>query len=535
MKFYRMSRLKKYIWEKHLTYDIKNINTNNYNYRYLISVQVYTFMRLSLQVKLDQTLSLSPQLQQAIRLLQLSSAQLQNEIQQALESNIMLETTDDNSDSDSLSNDVTSANEPSDSEDTELITQPEDFTNTEDMDSDYESTSDVDYYKNSYSGDKDFQSFLENKNISEKTLREHLLWQLNLTNISDADKIIALALIDALDDNGYLECDLDDIYSSLKDKNDRGSETTEIDRDDIEVVLHMIQAFEPAGVAARNLQECLLLQLRQYDQRQMVRNMAIELVTTHIDLLAKKNYSQIMKQLKIDQQQLQEVMSLIQSMHPHPGRKIHETPTEYITPDIYVKKIENRWQVEMSPGLVPNLRINTHYANMIHRADNSQDRDSLKTHLQEAKWFIKSLQNRNHTLLRVTKCIVDRQWAFFEHGEEAMKPMILKDIAKILGMHESTISRATTHKYMHTPRGIFELKYFFSSQLATNRGGTISSIAIQALIKKIIAHEPPDKPLSDDKISLLLKQQGISTARRTVAKYRESMAIAPSHERKRLV
>lgn len=494
-------------------------------------------MRLSLQVKLEQTLSLSPQLQQAIRLLQLPSAQLQNEIQQALESNIMLEMADDDSDNDlSLSNDVESTNEPDDPEYTELMNQSENFTDNEDMDSDYKSTYDTDYYKNSYAGDKDFQSFLENKDSSEKTLREHLLWQLNLENISDTDKIIAITIIDALDDNGYLECGLNDIYSTLKNKKDPGSDTAAIKRADIEAVLGMIQAFEPAGVAARDLQECLLLQLRQYDdQQQTVRDLAIELVANHIELLAKKNYSRIMKQLKIEQQQLQEVMSLVQSMHPHPGRKIHETPTEYITPDIYVRKVENHWQVEVSPGLVPNLRINTHYANMIRHAENSHDKDSLKTHLQEARWFIKSLQNRNDTLLRVAECIVKHQWAFLEYGEEAMKPMILKDIAKTLGMHESTISRATNRKYMHTPRGIFELKYFFSSQLATNWGDSASSTAIQALIKKLIAHEPPDKPLSDGKISSLLKQQGVKIARRTVAKYREAMAILPSHERKRLV
>jgi RNA polymerase sigma-54 factor len=381
------------------------------------------------------------------------------------------------------------------------------------------------------------QSGFENQNTHDETLGEHLLWQLNLTPISDTDRVIVTTIIDALDDDGYLNSDLTDIHSSLNreiDGDSTGDEESEIELDEIEAMLHMVQAMEPTGVAARDLRECMLLQLRQCDKDTPMLTLAVELVSKHLNLLASRDFNQLMRRLKLDQEGLQEVIVLIQSMNPRPGGQINETRTEYIAPDVYVRKVKGRWRVELNSELMPHLRVNTSYASMIRRADNSEDNVSLKSHLQEARWFIKSLQSRSETLLRVATCIVERQRAFLEYGEEAMKPMVLHDVADALGMHESTISRVTTRKYLHTPRGIFELKYFFSSHLSTSHGGEASSTAIRAFIKKLIIAETPQKPLSDSKISSLLSEQGINVARRTVAKYRETMAIPPSNERKRL-
>ncbi len=501
-------------------------------------------MKASLQLKIGQSLTMTPQLQQAIRLLQLSSMELQIEIQEALESNMMLETAEEAS---AENSEVEKLDENS-PEESDLDTTQEMSTSTElenipdelAVDSVWEDTYESGVNESSISTPQIYegsQFSYENQNSHIETLGEHLLWQLNLTPISDTDRAIATTIIDALDDDGYLSSDLADIHSSLSkeiDGENTESEESEIELDEIEAVLHMIQAMEPTGVAARNIRECLLLQLRQCDKDTPLLELATELVSKHLDLLAGRDFNQLMRQLKLDQEKLQDVIVLIQSMNPRPGGQIHETRTEYITPDVYVKKVKGRWRVELNSELMPHLRVNTSYANMIRRADNSEDNVSLKSHLQEARWFIKSLQSRSETLLRVATCIVERQRAFLEYGEEAMKPMVLRDVAKVLGMHESTISRVTTRKYMHTPRGIFELKYFFSSHLSTSHGGEASSTAIRALIKKLIAAEIPKKPLSDSKISALLSEQGINVARRTVAKYREAMAISPSNERKRL-
>ena len=506
-------------------------------------------MKASLQLRIGQSLTMTPQLQQAIRLLQLSSMELQVEIQEALESNMMLETTEEaaaeNSESEKPEENSPEESNPEENlldttQEMSTSAEPENIPDELAVDSVWEDTyesgstesitSTSQVYENS-------QFSFENQNSHNETLGEHLLWQLNLTPISDTDRAIATTIIDAVDDDGYLKSDLTDIHSSLSKEIDgeiTEGEESEIGLDEIEAVLHMIQSMEPTGVAARDIQECLLLQLRQCDKDTPMLALAIELVSKHLDLLAGRDFNQLMRQLKLDQEKLQDVIVLIQSMNPRPGGQIHETRTEYITPDVYVKKVKGRWRVELNSELMPHLRVNTSYASMIRRADNSDDNVSLKSHLQEARWFIKSLQSRSETLLRVSTCIVERQRAFLEYGEEAMKPMVLHDVAEALGMHESTISRVTTRKYMHTPRGIFELKYFFSSHLSTSHGGEASSTAIRALMKKLIAAETPKKPLSDSKISALLSEQGINVARRTVAKYREAMAIPPSNERKRL-
>ncbi len=506
-------------------------------------------MKASLQLKIGQSLTMTPQLQQAIRLLQLSSMELQVEIQEALESNMMLETAEEasaeNDDAEKTEGNNPEENNPEENilDTTQEMVSAAELENIPDelaVDSVWEDTYESSINESSTNTSQSYessQSAFENQNTHDETLGEHLLWQLNLTPISDTDRVIANTIIDALDDDGYLNSDLTELHSSLNKEADgeiTENEESEIELDEIEAVLHMIQAMEPTGVAARDLQECLLLQLRQHDKNAPMLTLAIELVSKYLDLLASRDFNQLMRRLKLDQEELQEVIVFIQSMNPRPGGQIHETRTEYIAPDVYVRKVKGRWRVELNSELMPHLRVNTSYASMIRRADNSEDHVSLKSHLQEARWFIKSLQSRSETLLRVATCIVERQRAFLEYGEEAMKPMVLHDVADALGMHESTISRVTTRKYMHTPRGIFELKYFFSSHLSTEHGGDASSTAIRALIKKLIAAEIPLKPLSDSKISALLSDQGINVARRTVAKYREAMAIPPSNERKRL-
>ncbi len=486
-------------------------------------------MKTSLQLKLGQSLTMTPQLQQAIRLLQLSSLELQTEVQDALESNMMLEVAEDhNATGEHKIQEATASDEiktdPSEKDSTSVTENiPEDLPVDSNWDDIYDGG--VNYAR----GNQDASSYnlLENQDSQEKSLREHLLWQLNLTPTTETDKAIAITVIDALDDDGYLSCDAEDILNSMGDND-------EIELEEVDAVIRLVQAMEPTGIAARDLKECLLLQLAQCPPDIEWKDEAKELVSNHLDALAAHDFNQLLRKMKLDNDQLQNVVALIQSMNPRPGGQVQKTRTEYVVPDVFVKKIKGVWKVELNTDSLPQLRINSGYAKMIRRADNSTDNTSLKTHLQEARWFIKSLQSRSETLLRVATSIVERQRAFLEHGEEAMKPLVLHDIAEILGMHESTISRVTTRKYMHTPRGIFELKYFFSSHVSTNYGGTASSTAIRAIIKKVIAAETPNKPLSDSKIAALLSDQGINVARRTVAKYRESMTIPPSNERKRL-
>ena len=491
-------------------------------------------MKTSLQLKIGQSLTMTPQLQQAIRLLQLSSLELQAEIQEALESNMMLEeavedyTTENkikqNSDEDSKA-EQKPKEEKEASSDNENI--PDDLPVDSAWDDIYDGSSN---YNKSSSAESSSYNLIENQGSDDKTLREHLLWQLNLTPTTETDKAIAVAIIDALDDDGYLSCSSEDILESLDLDDD-----TEVELDEVDAVIRLIQAMDPTGVAARDLRECLLLQLAQLDEQTVWLPEAIDLVKNHLDALGSRDFNLLLRKMKLQREELQQVVELIQSLNPRPGGQVQESRTEYVVPDVYVKKVKGVWKVELNNESLPQLRINSSYANMIRRADNSADNNSLKSHLQEARWFIKSLQSRSETLLRVATAIVERQRAFLEYGEEAMKPLVLHDIAETLGMHESTISRVTTRKYMHTPRGIFELKYFFSSHVSTNYGGAASSTAIRALIKKLISAEEANKPLSDSKIASLLSEQGIKVARRTVAKYREAMSIPPSNERKRLI
>lgn len=472
---------------------------------------------------------MTPQLQQAIRLLQLSSIELQAEVRDALESNMMLELDEHDTDQTDTDNEAKNDSAPDESAAKTLTDISQDQIPEElPVDSGWEDVFDSGIHYSRNAVDTNSYDGFENLDRGEKTLRDHLEWQLNLMPVSDTDQVIAMTIIDAIDSDGYLGNNLDEILAAVDD------ELEETGIAEVEAVLHMIQAMDPAGVGARDIKECLSLQLKHCDANTAYIAEANTLVNQHLDLLATHDYNRLMRKMKLGRDELTEVINLIQSMDPRPGNQINKTHTEYITPDVYVKKEKGVWKVELNSDSMPNLRINSTYANMIRRADNSADNNSLKTHLQEARWFIKSLRSRSETLLRVATCIVERQRAFLEYGEEAMKPLVLHDIAEALGMHESTISRVTTRKYMHTPRGLFELKYFFSSHVSTHHGGVCSSTAIRALIKKLIAAETPGKPLSDNKIAAILQQQGINVARRTVAKYREVMAIPPSNERKRL-
>ena len=467
---------------------------------------------------------MTPQLQQAIRLLQLSSLELNLEIQGALDSNMMLELDEDNA--------IELQTDTPEPDETELngLEYPEAFAYDsipEDMpvDTAWEDIYDATAYY-SRSGDQTDYYGQEYRDDGDRNLQHHLLSQLELTTLAVTDKAIAIALIDAINDDGYLTASLEEICATL-------SADLDTEPEEIEAVLHLLQTFEPPGVGARDLAECLNLQLAQLEPDTRWLDEARKLISRHIQLLAEHDYKALMKQMNLNRDELEQVVVLIQSLHPRPGSQVHEAHTEYVVPDVQVKKSGGAWKVELNTDALPRLRINSDYARMIRRADNSADNVSLKNHLQEARWFIKSLQSRSETLLRVTTCIVERQRAFLEYGEEAMKPLVLHDIADTLGLHDSTVSRVTTRKYMHTPRGVFELKYFFSSHVGTEQGGTCSSTAIRALIKKHIQAEKPEKPLSDSKIAELLSGQGIQVARRTVAKYRESLSIPSSSERKR--
>lgn len=486
---------------------------------------------------------MTPQLQQAIKLLQLSTLDLQQEIHQALESNPMLELMEDDESfegsydantqqeakiepkaepaEDTGDSDITPSSEPDWQNDI-----PNDFS----VDSNWD-----DIYPNNYSSgassDSDSLDF-ESRNSAEETLQDHLLWQLNLTPMSEQDLSIAYAIIDAIDANGMLTVDLESIHSGF-------DADADIDIEEVTAVLHRIQQFDPVGVGYRSLSECLLIQLRQLDNpllEKQIKNAKL-IISDFLELLAHRDYAQLMRRTKLNEIELQASIAIIEGLDPRPGANICPPMTSYIVPDVIVSKDTEtgKWRVELNPDTAPKIRINNSYASLVKRADSSSENNYLRDNLQEARWFIKSLQSRNETLMKVATRIVEHQKGFLEYGDEAMKPLVLHDIAEAVEMHESTISRVTTQKYMHTPRGIFELKYFFSSHVSTKGGGECSSIAIRAIIKKLVSAENVRKPLSDSKITQLLEEKGINVARRTIAKYRESLSIPPSNERKRLV
>ncbi len=509
-------------------------------------------MKQSFQLKLGQSLAMTPQLQQAIKLLQLSTLELQQEIQQALESNPMLEMMEEGeSPEDDLprvseedlirlhqtSNEVTDFSAPEQRSDSSDDWQEDHIPDELPVDSQWDDVYQAGSSSSGQNGDEDYS--FDNRNASIETLQDHLQWQLNLTPMTDRDRIIAMSIIDAISPAGFLESSIEEIFQGLSAQWEAMEEATNLDADSLELdevmaVLHRVQQFDPPGVAAHDLRECLLIQLNQLHPDTPWLLDAKLVVSDYLGLLAARDYKLLMRKSDIRENTLKKVIELIQSLNPQPGSNIEAEKTEYVVPDVYVSKKRSRWVVELNPDIAPRLRINADYAAMVRRADSSADNTFLRDHLQEARWFLKSLESRNETLMKVASAIVEHQRGFLDYGEEAMKPLVLANIAESVGMHESTISRVTNQKYMHTPQGVFELKYFFSSHVGTAGGGECSSTAVRTLIKKMISEESARKPLSDSALASLLDQQGINVARRTVAKYRESLNIPPSNERKRL-
>ncbi len=480
-------------------------------------------LKPTLQLRLGQQLTMTPQLQQAIRLLQLSSLELKAEIQEAFESNPMLETDDEDQETEGQS--IENPQAENDTNDIHEITKNGTLPDDLPVDSQWDDVYEPSYTPTSFQSE-DYSDYIDNQSSeAHDSLQQHLLWQLELSSLSNLDRVIATTLVDSLDESGYLQETLENLHDNL-------SKNYEIDLDEIEAVLKFIQRLDPIGSGARSLQECLEIQLQQMPSDTPFLSATRLIVEKHLDLVGTKDYKQIMKLAKLTLEEIEQAVTLIQSLHPRPGDTISTQKPEYIAPDVYVDKHDGIWRVKLNADSAPKLRINDVYSGFIKNSKNYSDTDYMRNQLQEARWFIKSLQSRNETLLRVATSIVKHQRSFFEYGEEAMRPLVLRDIAEELEMHESTISRVTTNKYLECPRGIFEFKYFFSSHVSTNNGGICSATAIRAMIKKLIKEENQVKPLSDNKIAALLEQKGISVARRTIAKYRESMAIPPSNERR---
>jgi RNA polymerase sigma-54 factor len=496
-------------------------------------------MKQSLQLRIGQSLTMTPQLQQAIKLLQLSSLELQTEIQTILDANPLLEQ-DDNLGEITVIDPDANREDGVNGEDVTEFRTPESKISENRAEQVLPDELEIDarweqIYDNlpsspgqSASSGLDNRDMFENQAGVEDTLKTHLTWQLDCSHLSETDHDIGLAIIDSIDDNGYLTESIEEIHEGLLQQHD----TLEVD--EVEAVLHLVQRFDPVGVAASSPSDCMAIQLGQYDPETPHLAKARVLVEKYLEQLASNDVALLKRRLQASDTELAEIIKLIQSTNPHPGHSISQNHAEYVVPDVFVSKHSGRWRISVNPDHAPRLRVNDQYASLIKRSDSSEQNTYLKDHLQEARWFIKSLQSRNETMLRVATAIVERQHAFLDYGEEAMQPMVLRDIAELLEMHESTISRVTTHKYMHTPRGIFEFKYFFSSHVGTADGGECSATAIRAIIKKFVGAEKSEKPLSDNKIAILLGDQGINVARRTVAKYREALNIPPSNERKRL-
>lgn len=508
-------------------------------------------MKQSLQLKMGQQLTMTPQLQQAIRLLQLSSLDLQQEIQEALDNNPLLEVEQsddysnngdaagnehDNSSREQLESQQSNSTDDSQLEASEAMSKnelPDDLP----VDSTWDDTYSAGSGNGTSSGSKSFgddEEFSYQGETSE-SLQDYLHWQMRLSHFSDEDEMIATAIIEAIDDAGYLTVPLEDILASVTSADDLPDDENTIGIEEVCMVLKRVQLFDPIGVGARDVAECLLLQLKQFSADTPWLEHACLTLRDFMPLLASRDYRTLARKLKIQEHQLREVLRLIHQLNPRPGDTVVKQEAEYVIPDVTVVKKNSRWVVELNPESVPKLKVNEEYAALSRAAKRPEDGQYIRHHTQEARWFIKSLESRNETLLKVTNCIVQRQQAFFEYGEEAMKPMVLNDVAEAVEMHESTISRVTTQKYMHTPRGVFELKYFFSSHVSTETGGECSSTAIRAFIKKLVVAENPEKPLSDSKIAELMAAQGIQVARRTIAKYRESLNIPPSNQRKSLL
>ncbi|MBU0790106.1 MAG: RNA polymerase factor sigma-54 [Polycyclovorans sp.] len=486
-------------------------------------------MKAGLSLRMGQSLSMTPALQQAIRLLQLSSLDLELEIQQALDGNVMLERDEADTDVDtpaeaaesSPDGDSTAVREGPEAE---VFGDADVLGESLPVDADWSDCCDLDPAPSSGTPNDELQQFLDANRCAARTLYDHLLEQLQLCELSGVMAEIGLHLIDSVDADGYLR-DFDAVAEDLRSR--YGVSDAQIG-----AALETVQGFDPSGVAARDLRECLQLQLWNLPSRTPGATTALRLVEDFLTRLPQTPDATLANQLKVDVAEIDHARTLIRSLQPHPGRPFMDHEADYVAPDVFVRREKDRWQVNLNPAHRPKVRINATYPQLIKRADTSPDQKLMKGHLQEARQFIHALEARNETLLRVAQAIVESQRAFLEYGPEAMRPMVLRDISAQLGIHESTVSRATANKYMATPRGLFELKFFFSSHVSTTEGGTASATAIQAIIKRLVAAEPADQPLSDSALSDQILAEGIKVARRTVAKYREGLGIAPSHERR---
>jgi RNA polymerase sigma-54 factor len=480
-------------------------------------------MKQTLQLKLSQHLTLTPQLQQSIRLLQLSTMELNQELEKFLTDNPLLEREDTEAE-------APAALVPLNGEQATTVQAPAEESSAENPTQGDTPSTDFDWVSEGGSGagardDSDDNDFFQVA-AESPSLREHLLSQLSLTKLEPRDRNLVAFLIEALDDDGYLTQPLEELARLVP-------EEVQIEPEDLHIALKHLQNLDPTGVGARSCAESLELQLLALPESTPSRVPALTIVRGHLELLAARDFARLKKALQCEDDELRQAQRLIQSLNPRPGAEFTPTETRYIVPDVVVKKIKNVWVASLNPDAMPKLRINRMYAEIL-QSNRSQSGSQLSHQLQEARWLIKNVQQRFETILRVSQAIVDRQRHFFEHGEVGMRPLVLREIASTLGLHESTVSRVTTQKFMFTPRGIFELKYFFGSHVATETGGACSATAIRALIKQLVAAEDGRKPLSDSKISEILSQQGIVVARRTIAKYRESLQIPSVSMRKSL-
>ncbi|HEY3784510.1 MAG TPA: RNA polymerase factor sigma-54 [Steroidobacteraceae bacterium] len=471
-------------------------------------------LKPSLQLKLGQQLTMTPQLQQAIRLLQLPALELQAHIRELLETNVMLEPTEEAEGTGTFE----AIEAPGSS--AEALEPPREST-VEVVDEGW-GEHNVGPSDTPWAGDDDERQ-QEFADAAGQSLQEHLLWQFELAQLEPRELAIARAIIDSISDDGYLTEPLEEIANTLRPE-------VECDAAEVETVLSAVQALDPPGVGARSVGECIELQLRQLDPATPGFNTAIQIARHHLELVAERELSLLRRELRAGEEEIASALALVRSCHPRPGATVSSGSAEYVIPDVFVRRTEHGWAVEINAATLPRVRLNSSYASLVGR---NASHATMRAQLQEARWLLKSLEIRHETLIKVARSIVERQQAFLEHGDEHMRPMILKDIAEAVGMHESTISRVTSGKYMHTPRGVFELRYFFSSQVEGADGSGTSSTAIRAKIRKLVKEEDTESPLSDGRIAELLSGEGIPVARRTIAKYREAMGIAPSNERRR--
>ena len=478
-------------------------------------------LKPSLQLKLGQQLTMTPQLQQAIRLLQLPALELQAHIRELLETNVMLEPVEEAETAEPLEDAAPHEAAADPAPDAGPTAPAANDTRVEVVDEHWGEHG-AGSSEGTWSGEDDDRQ-QEFADASGESLQEHLLWQLELARLEPRALAIASALVDAINDDGYLTETLEEIAGTLRPE-------IETDPAEIETVLKRVQQLDPPGVAARSVGECIELQLRQLPPDTPGLEVAVEIARHHLERVAERELVLLRRELRTTDEELASALLLVRSCHPRPGATVSGASAEYVVPDVFVRRTDHGWAVEINAATLPRVRLNQSYASLLGR---NSSHASLRAQLQEARWLLKSLEIRNDTLMKVARSIVERQAAFLERGEEHMRPMILKDIAEAVQMHESTISRVTSGKYMHTPRGVFELRYFFSSQVEAADGSGTSSTAIRAKIKKLVKEEDSEEPLSDGRIAELLSSEGIPVARRTVAKYRESLGIAPSNERRR--